>query len=72
MGIDRRLFASAAAVFALLVTLPATVLAECNGPACGDVEQGIDALGVVLLIALLTLFVMVMTLAGRVIRRDRR
>jgi hypothetical protein len=57
---------------ALLAALPATVSADCN-PACGDaVEQGLDALGVVLLIAVLTVFVAIMTVGGRVIRRDRR
>jgi hypothetical protein len=52
--------------------LPATVLAECNGPACGGGEQAVDAAGVGVLVVLLAVFVAVMTLGGRVVRRDRR
>ena len=56
----------------VLVGLPATVSADCNGPVCGEVEQGLDALGVVLLAVVLTVFVAVMGLGGRVVRRGRR
>ena len=55
-----------------LAALPATVSADCNGPVCGDVERGLDALGVVLLVVVLTVFVAVMALGGRILRRDRR
>jgi hypothetical protein len=55
-----------------LILLPATAAADCT-PACGEaVEQGLDVLGIVLLVGVLTVFVAVMTLGGRVVRRDRR
>jgi hypothetical protein len=55
-----------------LVALPATAAADCT-PACGEaVEQGLDVLGVVLLVGVLTVFVAVMTLGGRIARKDRR
>jgi hypothetical protein len=57
---------------AVLVALPATVSAECNGPVCGEVEEGLDALGVVLLGAVLTVFVAVITVGGHFVRKDRR
>jgi hypothetical protein len=56
----------------VLVGLPATVSADCNGPVCGEVDQGLDALGVVLLVGVLTVFVAVMALGGRVARGSRR
>ena len=62
----------AAVAAVVLAALPATVLADCNGPACGAVESGLDAFGVVLLVAVLTLFVLVMTVGERVVRRVRR
>jgi hypothetical protein len=56
----------------VLIVLPATVSADCT-PACGEAsEQGLDALGVVLLAALLTLFVAVMAVGGRIVGKDRR
>ena len=55
-----------------LVALPAAVFADCSGPVCGEVEQGLDAGGVLLLFAVLTVFVVVMTVGGRVVRGDRR
>ena len=55
-----------------LIAVPAAALADCT-PACGDeVEQGLDAGGVALLIGVLTVFVAVMALGGRVVRKDRR
>lgn len=57
---------------AVLTAVPATVLADCNGPVCGEVEQGLDALGVALLVVLLTVFVTVMAVGGRIVRRGRR
>jgi hypothetical protein len=63
-------FATIAAI--AVVALPATVSADCT-PACGDeVEQGLEALGVVLLAVVLTVFVTVMIVGGRIVRRDRR
>jgi hypothetical protein len=63
-------FATIAAI--AVVALPATVSADCT-PACGDeVEQGLDALGVLLLVVVLTVFVAVMAVGERVVRRDRR
>jgi len=59
-------------VVVVLVALPATVSADCNGPACGDVEQGLDAVGVVVLFALLVSFATLMALGGRLVRKDRR
>jgi hypothetical protein len=47
-------------------------MADCNGPACGEVGHSLDAFGVVLLIVTLTLFVLVMTVGARFVRRDRR
>ncbi len=62
----------AAVVIGLLASLPEAVLVDCT-PACGEAsEQGLDALGVVLLVAVLTAFVVVMALGGRLVRRDRR
>ena len=56
----------------VLIALPATVSADCT-PACGEVsEEGLDALGVLLLLALLAVFVAVMTVGGRIVRKDRR
>jgi hypothetical protein len=68
----RRLGVLTAIAAIVLVALPATVSADCTGPVCGEVEQGLDALGVVLLVVLLTVFVAVMALGGRILRRDRR
>jgi hypothetical protein len=67
---DVGLVATVAAI--VLVALPATVLAECNGPACGEADQALDTLGVVFLVVVLTIFVAVMTVGGRVVRKTRR
>jgi hypothetical protein len=56
----------------VLVALPATASADCNGPVCGEAERGLDAFGVVLLFAVLIVFVTVMTVGGRVLRKVRR
>jgi hypothetical protein len=73
MRIPVRWIGSVATMAAIvLVALPATAFAECNGPACGEVEEGLDALGVVLLGAALTVFVAVMTVGGHFVRKDRR
>jgi hypothetical protein len=68
----RLLFGVVTTAVALMAMVPATVLADCNGPACGGGEQAVDAAGAVLLVVLLTVFVAVMTLGGRLVRRDRR
>ena len=61
-----------AMAIALLASLPGAVLADCT-PACGEASQeGLDALGVVLLVAVLTVFVAVMTVGGRFFRKDGR
>ena len=73
MGSTLRRIGLVATIAAIvLITLPATVAADCT-PACGEaVEQGLDALGVMLLVAVLTLFVAVMTVGGRIVGKDRR
>jgi hypothetical protein len=56
----------------VLIALPATVSADCT-PACGEAsEEGLDALGVLLLVAVLSVFVALMTVGGRIVRKDRR
>ena len=56
----------------VLIVLPATALADCT-PACGEAaEEGLDALGIVLLVAVLSIFVAVMTVGSRIFRNDRR
>jgi hypothetical protein len=47
-------------------------MADCNGPACGEVGQRLDTFGVVVLIVILALFVLVMTVGARFVRPDRR
>lgn len=62
----------AAIVIALLALRPLAVLADC-APACGEAsEEGLDALGVVLLVVVLTAFAAVMSVGGRHVRKDRR
>ena len=68
----RRAGLVSAIVAIVLVALPVTVSADCTGPVCGEVEQGIDALGVATLVVILTVFVAVMALGGRIVRRGRR
>lgn len=56
----------------VLIALPATVLADCTGPVCGEVDPGgLDALGVVGLVAVLIVFVTVMALGGRIVGKER-
>lgn len=71
-AMQRRIGIVTLMVVVVLVALPATVSADCNGPACGGVEQGLDAFGVVVLFAVLVSFAVVMTLGGRIVRKDRR
>jgi hypothetical protein len=68
----RRIGTLASISAAVVLALPAAVWAECNGPVCGEPEQGLDAFGVVLLVAVLVAFVAVMTVGSRMIPRDRR
>ena len=64
--------AIAAVVIAVSALRPLAVLADC-APACGETsDQGLDALGVVLLVVVLTVFVAVMAVGGRLVRKDRR
>lgn len=45
------------------VTLPNGVMAECNGPACGPPETGVEGVQGALLIAVLVLFGAAMAIA---------
>lgn len=65
----RRLAAPLATGVAILVALPGTVSAECNGPACGEVGPIDGAQGTVL-IAILVVFGTVMAIAE--VRGTRR
>lgn len=59
----RRLAAAATLALAVASAVPATVAAECNGPACGPLDQGVEGLGAALLLVILVSFVTVMAVA---------
>jgi hypothetical protein len=54
---------------AMWVALPTGVMADCNGPACGPVETGVEGVQGALLIAVLVLFGAAMAVAE--VRRSR-
>jgi hypothetical protein len=48
---------------AVLLSLPATVAADCVGPACDGAEQPVEGTQAILLVAILVLFGTIMAVA---------
>lgn len=65
----RRFVAALGLTMMLWATLPTGAMAECNGPACGPPETGVEGAQGALLIAILVLFGAAMAVAEA--RRSR-
>jgi hypothetical protein len=60
----RRLATAATIGLLALVALPATAVADCNGPGCGVVDPPVEGLVIVMTIAIVVASFTVMAVAG--------